>query len=202
MSTGARPRDSQGAPSQAAPRSPTEPAAYLPASDTPPPPPPEGPCFLLLRLTDGGTFAKVNPFALRRAIGGLYGEVATAKAIRSGALLIQTAHSHQTVTLLGTRTIMDLPVEPQLADRLNSVTGSVSSDLLVSLTNTDLLEELVPQGVVMVQRLASRDVDRWGPNPTIKLSFGGHILPQTISCGYAVIPVHPWVPAPKLCREC
>ena len=175
-----------------------EPAAYLPPSSDPP----EGTAFLLLRRCDGGSFRQANPFALRREIRGLCGDIRGAKPIRSGALLVETGARHQTMTLLGIRTLLGHPVEPLLADRLNSVTGSVRSDQLLELSNAELLEELQDQGVCSVQRLASRDQDRWGPNPTIKLSFRGSILPQAIRCGYSSIAVSPWVPAPKVCRHC
>ena len=97
---------------------------------------------------------------------------------------------------------MGLPFKPQLADRLNTITGCVRSDQLLDLTNQEILEELEGQGVVWVKRLRSRYPDRWGPNPTIRMGFKGLVLPQAIRCGYSIIQVQPWVPTPAVCRRC
>ncbi|KAF0297830.1 Sodium-dependent glucose transporter 1 [Amphibalanus amphitrite] len=94
------------------------------------------------------------------------------------------------------------PITVTLATRLNSIEGSVRSDALTEVPNRELLEELQSQGVVRVQRLRSRDLQKLGPNPTIRLTFSGRTLPQAIRCGYLSVPVDPWVPAPRPCTKC
>ena len=175
-----------------------EAAASLPPSTIPP----EGPAFVLLKREDGGSFGRSNPFALRRHLVALCGgEVLTAKPIRSGSLLIRAKSPAQTRSLLACTKFLDYPVTAALADRLNTVTGSVRSDALTDLTNEELLQELADQGVCRVERLPSRQLG-WGPNPTVRLTFQGASLPQAIRCGYLVVPVTPWVPAPPQCKNC
>ena len=164
--------------------------------------PPEGPCFLLMSRTDKGSFARVNPFTLRRGLDQLVGPLETVKPIRSGALLVRTRASSQTATLMACREIAGLSISVATADRLNAREGVVRSEALVSLSNQELLDELAEQGVVRVQRLRSRNLEEWGPNPTIRMSFRGDTLPQAIRCGYMVIAVDPWVPPPQHCRKC
>ena len=175
-----------------------EAAASLPPSTIPP----EGPAFVLLKREDGGSFGRSNPFALRRHLVALCGgEVLTAKPIRSGSLLIRAKSPAQTRSLLACKIFMNHPVSAALADRLNTVTGSVRSDALSDLTNEELLQELADQGVCRVERLPSRQLG-WGPNPTVRLTFQGASLPQAVRCGYLVVPVTPWVPAPPQCKNC
>ena len=119
MSARTRPRDRRSGPSHCDgqgtnPPGEQEDAAHLPpGTDLP-----EGPCFLLLRRQDTVSFSKTNTFALKGAIVALCGDVTTAKPIRSGALLVETTDMRQTRLLLSAATLMGLPVEAQLADRL------------------------------------------------------------------------------------
>ncbi|KAF0313829.1 histone H3 [Amphibalanus amphitrite] len=65
----------------------------------------------------------------------------------------------------------DNPVQTQLAHRLNTVEGAVRSEALTELSNAELLDELKGQGVVKVQRLKSRNLEKMGPNPTVRLWY-------------------------------
>lgn len=175
-----------------------EPAASLPASQEPP----AGPCYLLVYREDEESFARANPFALRRAIITLCGgDVAQAKPLRSGALLVLTKDTNQTFRVLNTTRLMDRAVSVTVADKLNCTAGVIRCPLLDGLGNEELLQELSTQGVVQVQRLPSRDVDRRGMNPTVKLLFQGQ-LPQSIYCGYSLVTVSPWIPPPSQCEKC
>ena len=122
--------------------------------------------------------------------------------IRSGALLLHTNTATQTVLLMKTKTFMGMIVNVEYAERLNTTEGVVRSEMLTSLTNIELLNETIEQGVVRVQRLPSRNLKERGPNPTIKLSFHGKDLPQYLYCGYAKVRVDPWVKPPTQCRNC
>lgn len=175
-------------------RDPPEPPAFL-SSTTPP----EGPTFVIIRKVDG-SFQKDNPFAIRRELIRVCGEIESAKIIRSGALMVRTFNGDQATYLLTLKKFLGAPCKTLLADRLNSVQGVVKSDSLVSLTNKELLSELADQGVVRVERLRSKDPTN--PNPSIRLNFSGQELPQIIYCGYLVVRVEPWVPGPLLCRKC
>ena len=175
---------------------PGEPPAYLP----PPAEPPEGPSFVIV-TKEQGSFTNANPFALKRTLDALCGPVQSAKSIRSGSLLIETHDRDQAAHLLATHSLAGQAVTVKLADRLNVTLGCIRSDALTSLTNETLLQELAPQGVCQVGRLRSRDIERLGPNPTIKVGFRG-ALPQHVFCGYLRVPVSPWVPAPILCHRC
>ena len=175
-----------------------EPAAYLPPSGEPP----EGPCFVLVRRNDETSFKRKNPWAIRRSLESVGGSGLKAKALRSGALLVETQGHRQTAALLQLTLFQGHQVTVTLADRLNGVMGVVSSDILVEMSNEELLEELQHQGVIMVQRLPSRDIARLGPNPTLKLRFKANSLPTSILCGYEVVAVNPWVAPLPQCRNC
>ena len=94
------------------------------------------------------------------------------KALRTGPLPVGSKNSSQTQRLL-TCSLCGSPATAILADRMNSVEGSVRADSLLDMTNKEILEELTSQGVCRVQRLRSREKAKWGPNPTIRISFHG-----------------------------
>ena len=175
-----------------------EPPATLPPNQSPP----EGAVILLMKREDGGSFQAVNPFEIRRQLDHSIGRLREAKPIRSGALLLHTHTATQTVLLMKMSTFMGMNVKVEYAERLNTTEGVVRSEMLTSLTNTELLYETMEQGVVRVQRLPSRNIAERGPNPTIKMSFHGKDLPQYLYCGYAKVRVDPWVKPPMQCRKC
>ena len=174
-----------------------EPAATLPPDEAVP----EGPAFVLVRKPKGN-FLHSNPFAIRREIDSKYGTVMSVKALRSGPLLVETKSSNHTHTLLNMTSLRGSPVTASLAERMNTVEGSIRADSLTEMSNKEILEELEPQGVCRVQRLRSRDVAKWGPNPTVRLSFRGRLLPLHVYCGYEKVAVNPWVPMPRACQHC
>ena len=160
---------------------------------------PDGPAFLLLKRTDGTSFVRANPFRIRRALVALCGEVATAKTLRSGSLLVQTLSGEQNVPILGLKKFLEKDVEAVVADRLNSTSGLFYCPEVRGLSEENLLWELQDQGVTEVQRF--RDV-KDGPNPLIRARFRGLTLPTHIYCGYLAVQVRPWVDGPKQCRNC
>ena len=172
--------------------------ATIPLDSNPPP----GPCYLLIKKKDDSSFAKANPFALARDLDATLGPLLEAKPIRSGALLIKTHHRTQTERALQLTALNQKEVTAEIAVQLNCKQGIVKSDQLTDMSNADLLEELRAQGVVRVQRLPSRDVQRRGPNPSVRLSFAKTELPTHIRCGYSRVEVNPWVPPPSLCQRC
>ena len=194
-----QPRRAPAAPPDPSPSQPErEPAASLPPSSVPT----AGPSFLLFKRKDGESLAQANPFALRRQLVALCGEVRKAKALRSRALLVETRTGSQARTLLEVTNLANHDVTVTLADRMNTVCGSIRAEALIGLSNSEILAELSSQGVCRVERLASRRLATLGPNPTIKVNFRGKTLPQSVLCGYLVVPVSPWVPAPTQCRNC
>ena len=174
-----------------------EPPAFLPPSMNPP----DGPTFVLI-TKEAGSFKTANPFAIKRELDKLCGPLKSAKPLRSGSLLVETDTGHQAALLMRARVFHGSPVTVTLADRLNCVQGCIRSDSLTELSNEELLEELMSQGVCRVERLRSRNIRVLGPNPTVRLSFRGNVLPQTVRCGYLRVPVQPWVPPPPQCNNC
>ena len=160
--------------------------------------PPDGPAFILLKRRDGLKLSG-NPFAIQRSLVALCGEVDTAKAIQSGALLVKTKSQQQNITLLGTTAFLGHEVAAEVAVRLTSCEGLIRCPDLGELSEDEILQELAPQGVIEVVRLRSKDNT---PNPLLRLRFRGFSRPDRIFCGYLSVPVREWVPSPRQCRKC
>ena len=159
----------------------------------------DGPAFFLIRRVDGNSMAGANPFVVRRTLQGICGDVESARAIRSGALLVKTMTGPQNPKLLAVVDFMGEAVEVTEAHRMNSVEGLFYCREVCHLTEENLLGELFPQGVTEVTRLRSR---KEGPNPLVRVRFRGLVLPPYLYCGYISSPVRPWVPSPRQCRNC
>ena len=169
---------------------------FLPPSNVPP----DGSAFLLVKR-DEGSFKNTNPFAVARTLDSICGgPVHNAKAIRSGALLVETRTKAQSSRLLNTDNFLGHSVKVELADRLNAVEGVISSDALAFSTDDELLHELKTQGVVGVYRLPSRDPEY--PNPMVKVTFAARALPAALYCGYLAVEVRPWVASRARCTRC
>ena len=173
-----------------------QPGARLPPNSTPP----DGPAMLLVKRADGRSFEGANPFAIRRWISGICGDVASARPIKSGSILIETQSTGQTTRLLSAKDMAGVPIRVELADRLNTTEGLIFCPELCSLTEEYILQELAVQGVTEVTRLRSRDHSK--PNPLIRLRFRGLLLPHRVCCGYMSVQVRPWIPPPRQCRKC
>ena len=195
-----RQRDSQEYPPGPRPRDQDngrEAPAVLPTNEAVPP----GPAYLYVKRVDGGSLRHVNPFQIRRDIQeATQTDVQSAKTLRSGALLVHTFTHYQTKRVLAISTLAKHRVTAILADSLNTAQGVLKCEALASLDNQEILQELAPQGVRMVERLRSRNPEN--PNPTIRVGFTGTSLPQTVECGYEIVQVDPWVPTARMCRNC
>ena len=167
----------------------------------PPTEPPEGPAFLLVKLAGNKSLKGTNPFSIRRWIIHTCGEVATAKVIRSGALLVKTLTTEQNHNLMKATSFLGRQCSVEVAERLNSVQGLIYSPDLKNLSEETLLAELAPQGVIEVMRFASKP-KATSSNPLVRVRFSGLALPSRLFCGYLAVPVRPWVPGPRQCRRC
>ena len=174
-----------------------EAAARLPVSREPP----AAPAYLLIGRNDGESFrGNLNPFALRRELNRLLGgEVASAKIIRSGKILLETATAEQNTALMSITEFAAIPATVEVAVNMSSVQGLVYAPDLALMSNQELLNELAPQYVIEVQRLRS---NKDTPNPLIRLRFGLRSLPTRIYCGYSAVKVRTWAPNPKQCKRC
>ena len=161
---------------------------------------PSGQSFVILApVSQRGSLKGISPFKLKRELDALIGTCVTAKVIRSGSLLLRARDRAQAKLALDISVFLGVEVKATLASRLNSTPGSVYAPSLLSMSETEIQQELRPQGVTSVVRLRSRG-DR--PNPRLKVFFLGLTIPPAIYAGYEILEVQPWEMNPRLCRQC
>ena len=110
------------------------------------------------------------------------------KTHRCGSIFVETKDGAQANRLLAAPTIPGMEITAQIADRLNSVEGSIREDSLAELSNTEILTELGGQGVCRVEGLRSSNISELGPNPTVRLSFRGPSYPKQCTA----VPTSEW----------
>lgn len=126
------------------------------------------------------------------------GDVATVKIYRTKALLIETKSTDQNKAPFAAQSFKG---SVEAAEHLNAVEGLIYCPDLKDMTEESILNDLEPQGVIEVLRLAPKK-GTTSANPVVKLKFAGHELPARIFCRYMTVKVKPWVPGPKQCRNC
>ena len=153
--------------------------------------------FLLIRFRNGKPFSDIHPLAIHRHVKALVG---SPKSIKSGALLVHTLRSSQTVTLLEIEELFDQPVTVELPDHLNTVEAAAYAPSLKQVADEELLTELESQGVIGVRRLRPRsDGSR---NHLIRFRFRGLRYPESITVGFEIFRLRLWIQHPPLCRRC
>ena len=160
---------------------------------------PRSSAFLLLKYHDGTSFGGVNPFKVAEELDSITDGVASAKAIRSGALLVRTYNSAQTAALLGIQSFLGKEVDTQLATHLNTTDAVAYVPTLLDVEDEQIVRELASQGVIGVQRLKPKNGRR---NALIRFRFHGLSHPETINIGYDTHQLRLWIRSPAMCRRC
>lgn len=163
---------------------------------------PDGPSILILRPVDPQhSFQRRSPFALKRELDSIVGNLLQARCISGGSLLIEVRDRDQAETLLQVQTLLSIPIQAEISINYNMTSGKIYSRDLMYLSEEELLDELEEQGVCGVIRMP-QGRDRSAPNPMVKLLFRGRAAPTHIMAGYIRVQVDEWLNPPKRCGWC
>jgi hypothetical protein len=160
------------------------------------------PRFLIVELCNGKSFKKISPFAQKRGVLLLVGEVKSSKCLRDGTLLIEVRNCEQSKKLQAAQTFDTLPIRVTPHKSLNSSKGLVFCHDLLDLDVEEIKKELAPQHVTDVYRMMSRKTGSLKPTPLLQLTFGTPKIPEFIFAGYIRLFVRPHIPNPLRCFKC
>ena len=158
------------------------------------------PRFLVMEdAEDGGSLAKLSPFAIAKGIQGLAGEPKMMKKIRQG-LLVEVATKVHSDLLLKSTSLANVPIKVTPHRTLNSCKGVIRCSDLSNDAEDFILSNLSKQNVSHVRRIF---VNR-GQKPTDRyiLTFNRPELPAKIKIGYFSVNVELYLPNPLRCYKC
>jgi hypothetical protein len=160
------------------------------------------PRFLIVQLKDGKTFKTVSPFAQKRGLLHIAGEVKHSKCLRDGSLLVEVASCAQSKKLQSATMFDTMPINVTAHKSLNSSKGVVFCHDLLEIDVKEIVQELSSQHVVDVVRVSSRKSGTEKPTPLLILTFGTPKLPEFVFAGYLRLVVRPHIPNPLRCFTC
>ena len=164
------------------------------------------PRFLLLESTvDTKPLSKISPFVVNKWIKGISSSgFANTKKIRSGAILVECSTKRASDKLKSQRDpqILDIPIKISNHPTLNSSKGVIKCPELKGLSEADIKEELIGEGVLAVHRVKiTRERETIETN-TLFLTFATPSPPKSIKIGYLRVTVAPFIPSPLRCYGC
>ena len=147
--------------------------------------------------------SQVSPFAIKRFFSAyLSGDLKSAKKLRDGTLLIETADDLQSEKLLGMKFFNEFPVTVEPHRTLNSSRGVVSHFDFLHLDADTISEEMASQGVTGCRKITSRRNSEIKSTTSVILTFAMETLPSRVFIGYESVPVRPFIPSPMRCFQC
>jgi hypothetical protein len=152
---------------------------------------------------DGETLKKVSPFLIRRVLSAyVSGDLKSAKKLRDGTLLVETANEAQSKKLLSMERLNDIPVSVEVHRNLNTSRGIISHYDLLYVEVEEIQREMASQGVSHVRRLTTKRNGERVNSTSVVLTFLNDKLPEKVFIGYESVPVRPFIPAPMRCFQC
>lgn len=158
------------------------------------------PKFIVLHANDGSKLSTASPFLIAKAIQGSAGSVKSIKKLPSGDLLVETATKAQSLNLLKCTNLSTIPITATPHASLNSSKGVIYCPDLIPLVDSEIENELAPQGVINVKRITFKKDGL--TKALFILTFNKPALPETIMIGYIRVNIRPYIPNPLRCFRC
>ena len=161
--------------------------------------------FLIMKHEDEHQkLTKLNPFVIEKALREILGKKTfyEMKPLSSGLLLIEVDQKQTHDKLLQVRKLRDIPVIVEPHATLNKSKGTIYCDVINSMSDEQILEELKDQEVTEVHRIKKRQGDTLVPTGLFVITFGTTILPKVVKVGYMFCQVRLYIPNPRRCFKC
>ena len=158
------------------------------------------PHFLVIQSNDENRpVTALSPFVIDKTIKACAGTVKGVKKLRSGMILVEVDNKRHSESFLKLKKVLDIDVTVTPHRTLNTCKGIVRSYDLAHTSKSEMLLELVSQGVTDVQNIEiTKDGQKKRTN-TMILTFGLSAVPRDITAGYMKVPVQTYYPSPLRC---
>lgn len=145
---------------------------------------------------------KVSPFLIKKSISDCAGQNITIKKLKNGTLLLMCT-SRQAIQLLKlTNFYNQFKVKVEEHKTLNLSKGVIMCRDLKYCSDEEIKENLASQNVSDVYRIQRKVNGELKSTISFILTFKSPELPETVTAGYIVLRVRPYVPQPMRCFNC
>lgn len=149
--------------------------------------------------------SKLSPFAIRKVVDGICGEVTSIKPCKSGSFLIQTKTIYQVEALMKSKQIPTnnntlISIKVIIAKDIDVSQGLVYIPGLLECSEENIVHELYTQNVIRCKRFTKGKEKI--PTNLYMFTFGGLVRPNAIVCGYQRFEVKDYIPNPLRCFKC
>jgi hypothetical protein len=164
------------------------------------------PRFLLVgSKTQDKPVGDLSPFLIQKWFVGVSSVgFKSIKRLRSGDFLVECSTRKASDLLLrrDSSICVDRPITVSVHRQLNSSRGVIRCPDLRGLSDIEIKDELVDQGVSEVRRVLVTKDGKKIPTNTLFVTFAMATLPESIRVGYLKVRVTPFVPSPLRCFKC
>lgn len=161
---------------------------------------------IILSLRPAGNTPLPNPWIIGKSIENASGrsKLESAETEDKGTkYILKTRNAEQAKKLMQMTELIDgTKVEIILHPFLNSCRCVVSCREVIDMTESELLNELTPQGISGVRRISRMDGNQKINTPTLILTVCGTVAPKRIFFGPLSAPTRLFYPRPMICFNC
>jgi len=145
---------------------------------------------------------KYSIFAIQKMLKCAVGDVASAKKLANGSVLVEVVSKQQEKNALKMKNWVDIPISVSPHRSLNSCRGVIRCREFRDCDDAEVLDELRDQGATEVKHIISKKNGITMPTNTFIITFNKATLPKFIVAAYMRIAVEPYIPNPLRCFNC
>jgi hypothetical protein len=145
---------------------------------------------------------KHSIFAIQKLLKSTVGDVASAKKLANGSILVEVLSKHQEKNALNMKMWIDTPVTVTPHRSLNFSRGVIRNRDFRDCGDAEVLDALRGQGVTDVKHISTKRNGVITPTNTFILTFKTATLPKFVKAAYMNIPVELYIPNPLRCFNC
>nr|XP_042913060.1 uncharacterized protein LOC122273069 [Parasteatoda tepidariorum] len=157
--------------------------------------------FLILSSPEK-KLSTMSPFIVQKFLESQIGNPKNVRQMPSGDLLVETVSNKQTMSLLKSNKIDNIPIIVTPHNSLNISKGVITVKSLQELSVTDIVQGLSNQDVIDARHITIKKGNDIITTQHLILTFNSATLPTDIKVGYINCKVRPYIPNPLRCFKC
>ena len=163
------------------------------------------PRYLVIKSTDNKSIIRHNFFVISKAIQGIAGTVKNVSPQKKADIIVvEVSSRQQSINLLDTKNLHDIPVEITAHRTMNTCKGVVTCNFVEDLTDKEMLENLndTHQRVKDITRITTMKDGKKTPTNTFIVTFNQESIPDKMYIGSCRVSVRKYIPNPRRCYRC
>lgn len=149
------------------------------------------------------SFEKLSPFAIKKQIDSICGEVIRASKTRDGRLVVTTKNGLQAEKLLKITTFLSQDCKAAVDEKSNKSIGVIYHRDLIHSEDEEIIENLAGQKVLSIRRCKKKGQDgQTYDTGLFFVTFDCPKVPQELKIGYEIVDVREFIPEPLRCFKC